>query len=250
MLCHFFSVISSYGFQRPLLITFGHCLYLVLELKHFLEMIRSFSCPTILITGYHFIYTIAEERLRSFPRVKCESSKQELQLRALQKELPTDSNVTVDRPLCGGSIWAGEQDAWEATKQLVEVEDRNGKLRGIIEAVRANRVEDDFSKIWSFAKEDFERKLYSKRSKVKISFVQLDDTIPVHGPDCELVEDLLWEDFITLLDRKERQVVVCLRNGVTKVDEISKILGYSNHSPVSKTLARIRQKAKQYFELD
>jgi hypothetical protein len=197
-----------------------------------------------------FIYTIAEERLRSFPRVKCESSKQELQLRTLQKELPSDSDVTVDRPLCGGSIWAGEQDAWEATKQLVEVADRDGKLRGIIEAVRTNRVEDDFSKRWSFAKEDFERKLYSKRSKVKISFVQLDDTMPVHGPDCELVEDLLWEDFIALLDRKERQVVVCLRNGVTKVGEVSKILGYANHSPVSKTLARIRQKAKQYFELD
>ena len=147
-------------------------------------------------------------------------------------------------------IWAGEIDAWNATKELVEVADRNGKLRGIIEAIRCNRVEEDFSDRWSYAREDFERKLYSKRSKVKVSFVQLDDTVPVHGPCCELDEDILWEDFIGLLDKKERQVVVCLRRGETKVGEISKILGYANHSPVSKALKRIREKAKRYFELD
>lgn len=83
-----------------------------------------------------------------------------------------------------------------------------------------------------------------------MSFVQLDDTIPIHGPYSELDEDILWEDFIGLLDKKERQVVVCLRSGVTKVGEISKILGYANHSPISKALKRIREKAKQYFELD
>jgi hypothetical protein len=195
-----------------------------------------------------FAYSVAEERLRSFPRVPCESTEQESELKALQQTLPSD--IQVDRPLCGGHIWAGETDAWDATKELVEVADRNGKLRGIIEAIRSNRVEEDFSDRWSYAREDFERKLYSKRSKVKVSFVQLDDTIPIHGPYSELDENLLWEDFIGLLDKKERQVVVCLRSGETKVGEISKILGYANHSPVSKALKRIRQKAKQYFELD
>ena len=185
-----------------------------------------------------FAYSVAEERLRAFPRVSSESTEQEKELKALQQELPND--MQVDFPLCGGPIWAGEKDSWDATKELVEVADRNGKLRGIIEAVRANRVEDDFSDRWSYAREDFERKLYSKRSKVKVSFVQLDDTMPIHGPYSELDENLLWEDFIGLLDKKERQVVVCLRSGVTKVGEISKILGYANHSPVSKALKRSR----------
>lgn len=72
--------------------------------------------------------------------------------------------------------------------------------------------------------------------------------MPVHAPTSELDENLLWEDFITLCDRKERRVVVCLKKGITKVGEISKLLGYANHS-VSKTLARIRQKARKYFEL-
>lgn len=90
-----------------------------------------------------FAYSVAEERLRAFPRVSPENTEQEKKLDALQRELPND--VKADFPLCGGIIWAGEKDSWDATKELVEVADRNGKLRGIIEAIRSNRVEDDFS---------------------------------------------------------------------------------------------------------
>jgi len=195
-----------------------------------------------------YAYCVAEERLRLFPRVDCENAEQEKRLYKIRREMPSD--VKVNRPLKGGCIWAGEDDAWEVTKQIVEFADKHGKLREIIEAVKANRIEDDFSDCWSYAREDFERKLYKKRSKAKVVFVELNDTVPVHGPCSQLEENLLWEDFIVLLDKKERKVVVCLRNGITKVGEISKILGYANHSPVSKTLARIRLKAKQYLELD
>jgi hypothetical protein len=195
-----------------------------------------------------YAYIVAEERLRLFPRVDFENAEQEQKLLDLSQKMPAD--VEVNRPLKGGAIWAGEEDAWEATKELIKVADSQGKLRAIIEAVKSNRVEDDFSDCWSYAREDFERKLYHKRSKTKVAFVQLDDTIPVHGPDSECEESLLWEDFIALLDKKEQKIVVCLRNGVTKVSEISKILGYKNHSPVSKALKRIREKAKEYLELD
>lgn len=198
-----------------------------------------------------YTYKVAEERLLSFPRVDFESAAQEQKLHGLRQKMPAD--IEINRPLKGGAIWAGKEDAWQATKELVEVADKEGKLRKIIDAVKSNRVEDDFSSYWSYAREDFERKLYHKRSKTKVAFVQLDDTIPVHGRCSELEkveENLLWEDFIALLDKKERKVVVCLRNGVTRASEISKILGYANHSPVSKTLKRIREKAKQYLELD
>jgi hypothetical protein len=198
-----------------------------------------------------YVYKVAEERLRSFPRVDFESTAQKEKLHRLRRKMPAD--IEINRPLKGGTIWAGEADAWQATKELVEFADKEGKLSKIIEAVKSNRVEDDFSNYWSYAREDFERKLYHKRSKTKVAFVQLDDTIPVHGRCSELEEveeNLLWEDFIAFLDRKERKVVVCLRNGVTRASEISKILGYANHSPVSKALKRIREKAKKYLELD
>jgi hypothetical protein len=159
---------------------------------------------------------------------------------------PTDE-FTIERPRYGATLWSGEDEAWEVTKRVVELADRRGQLRGLLDAVRSHRVQDDFSPLWSYAKEDFERKLYSKRSKVKVSFVELDDTIPIHGPDSEVHDNLIWQDLMTLVDEKDRRVVVCLRNGITKRSEISTMLGYANHSPISKALARIQRKAKLLF---
>jgi len=193
------------------------------------------------------IYKVAEDRLRDFPRVEFESEEEMHKLQELQAGLPPGINA--DRPLCGGSIWCGEEEAREATEELIQVADENGRLRAILDAVRSNRVKDDFSSTWSYAKEDFERKVYHKRSKVRVSFVQLDEAKPVHAPTSEVHENLLWEDFIALLDKKERRIVVCLKNGATRVSEISRRLGYANHSPVSKALKRIRHKARKYLDL-
>lgn len=193
------------------------------------------------------IYKLAEERLRNFSRVDFESREQFEELKRIRDTMPP--NVEANRPLRGGSIWYGEHEAWDATKELIEIADEQGKLRGIIDAVRSNRVEDDFSNLWSYAKEDFERKLYRKRAKTRVTFVELDEAKPVHAPTAEVHEELLWEDFMVLLKPKERRIVVCLKNGITRVSDISKELGYANHSPVSKALKQIRRKAEQYLEL-
>jgi len=73
-------------------------------------------------------------------------------------------------------------------------------------------------------------------------------TATPHGPEAEVDEHLLWQDFFAILNPKERQVVVCLRSGVTKAAEIAKLLGYANHSPVSKSLRRIRQKVQLFLD--
>jgi hypothetical protein len=155
------------------------------------------------------VYKLAEDRLRSFSRVEFDSLEQIEQLERLRSTLPAD--VEADRPLRGGAIWCGEQEAWDATNELVEIADEHGQLRGIIDAVRSNRVQDDFSNRWSYAKEDFERKLYRKRTKTQLTFVELDEAKPVHAPTSEVHENLLWEDFITLLNPKERRIVVFLK---------------------------------------
>jgi hypothetical protein len=189
---------------------------------------------------------VAESRLREFPRVAFDDDGQIELLGKMRADLPSD--MKVDRPFMGGSIWLGEEDAWQATCEMVEYADSRGQLRSIIDAVQSNRVQDDFSQCWSYEREDFERKLYHKRSKVKVTFVELDNTVPVHGPESEVHENLLWEDFLALLSPKERRIVVCLRSGVTRAGKISEVLGYANHSPVSKALARIRRKALEYLE--
>ena len=63
-----------------------------------------------------------------------------------------------------------EHDLWEKVASA----DANGRLRAILDAVRSNRVADDFWARWSYAREDFERKLYRKRNKISVRFVELD----------------------------------------------------------------------------
>lgn len=193
-----------------------------------------------------YIFEVIESRLSTFERIEIEDEKQFETLRHLRDNTPTE--IDVCRPLKGGNIWHGQEEAQEATRELIKCADREGRLRKIIDAIRSNRIEDDFSEHWSFAREDFERKLYKKRSKTKVAFVELDDTIPVHCPESEVHENILWEDFIAILNPKEKQIVVCLRNGFTKIGDISKELGYANHSPVSKALIKIRNRANEYLK--
>ena len=124
----------------------------------------------------------------------------------------------------------------------------NGRLRGILDAVRSNRVEDDFSERWTYAREDFERKLYRKRTKIKVRFVELTDTIPVQGSETEVLDRVVYGDFLALLNERDREVVVLLDSGMTNLTEIAATMGYRNHSPVSKRLNRIREQAARFFD--
>ncbi|MGW5515358.1 sigma-70 family RNA polymerase sigma factor [Nocardia africana] len=151
-------------------------------------------------------------------------------------------------PRPGGPVWWGEDDARDAVAETVDAADSAGRLRGILDAVRSNRAEDDFSSTWSFAREDFARKLEGKRRKVKVSFIEIPDTVPVQGPESEVLGNIVTNDFLALLDDRNRQIVVLLASGMTRKTEIAQILGYANHSAVSKRLKQIRAAAEKYFD--
>jgi len=194
-----------------------------------------------------YIDIVAQRRAREFGRTEFEDRQAKTLYKKHKDKMPPGFDLCT--PLRGGILWMGADEAMIATQEMIEAADERGNLRSIIDAVRSHRVQDDFSSRWSYEREDFERKLYSKRSKVRVSFVQLDDTIPVHGADSEIHENLLWEDFFSLVDAKERQVVVCLRNGITRIGEIAKSLGYANHSTISRRLDGIRRKAKSLLNM-
>ena len=156
--------------------------------------------------------------------------------------------ATVANPRVGSDVWRGEQEALSALARTVEAADTRGHLRAILDAVHSHRVEDDFSPVWSRAREDFERKLNHSRAKVKVSFVEIPDTVPVHSPESEIVDRLAVSDFLSLLDDKQRKVVVLIRSGTTKLSEVARELGYANHSGISKQLDSIRKKAGRYFD--
>jgi hypothetical protein len=194
-----------------------------------------------------YLDRIVEERLRSSGKAKFRDIADRRVAVLVRREL--GEGYAVEAPLYHAEAWRGEVEAWEVTRELVENADNNGNLRGIIDAVRSHRIQDDFSDKWSWAKEDFERKLYRKRLKSRVTFVELHETLPVHGPDkeCDIATSLLWDDLLALVDQKDRHVVVLLRNGVTRVSEIAEVLGYANHSAVSKKLARIRVHARRFL---
>lgn len=160
----------------------------------------------------------------------------------------TLAGAVMANPRVGGDVWRGEQEAAELVDWTVAQADADGRLRAILDAVRAHRVEEDFSPHWTYAKEDFERKLYRKRSKVQVKFVELTDTIPVQGPETEIVDRMVFGDFLTLLNARDREVVVLLYSGATTLTEVADIMGYRNHSAVSKRLERIRKLAERFFD--
>jgi len=192
------------------------------------------------------VTTIIQDRLRSFPEVNTG---------AKLGPIPLIDGSFLDGAVAGyprmaGDVWTGESEAQEVIAQTIAAADGTGNLRGIIEAIRSHRVADDFSDTWSYAREDFERKLYSKRSKVQVRFVELRDTIPVQGPESQIVGDLVTNDFLATLNPRNREIVVLLNSGVSSNTEIAKQLGYAGHSAVSKRLNQIRRQAADFFNLD
>lgn len=185
-----------------------------------------------------------QDRLRDFPEI---DNGKTLGPVVLEDGSVLDGAV-VGHPRAGGAVWVGEEDARDAVAETVGAADQTGRLRGILDAVRSHRVEDDFSDQWSYAREDFERQLHGKRRKVKVAFVELTDTIPVQGPESEVLGTMITNDFLALLDTRNRQIVVLLNSGVTSKTEIAERLGYANHSAVSKRLVQIRKKAQAYFD--
>lgn len=152
----------------------------------------------------------------------------------------------------GGDLSIGEDDAAEVVRGTSEAADRTGRLRAELHAVRSHRVEDDFSHHWTYAREDFERKLYHKRSKIKAPFLELTDTIRVQCPKTQIAERLcstiFWHNFS--FSPREREVVVLLGSGTTNLTENAAIMDYRNHSPISKRLKHIRDTAAQFFGQD
>jgi hypothetical protein len=191
------------------------------------------------------VTAVIENTLRSLPVARDE---EDLEEPARLEDGSLLAGAVIGTARMGSDVWRGEAEAADVVAAVVDEADTSGQLRAILDAVRSNRVEDDFSDRWTFAREDFERKLYRKRSKTPVSFVELRDTIPVQSPETEVVDRHVLSDFMALLDEKENRVVVLLSSGMTRLTDIGSALGYANHSPISKRLAGIRQKAEDFFE--
>ncbi|MFB9924952.1 hypothetical protein ACFORO_26305 [Amycolatopsis halotolerans] len=87
--------------------------------------------------------------------------------------------------------------------------------------VRSHRVEGDFSSHRTYAREDLNASCNQKRRKVTVKFVELTDTLPGQGPESEVLGNPITDDFLSLLDGLNRQIVVLLNSVVTSKTEIA-----------------------------
>ena len=124
------------------------------------------------------------------------------------------------------------------------------KMREVWEIVKNHRDHKDYSNQMSHVKMDFHRQYYHTRAKAKTvpiigAYGEDGEEEAIHAPytqnEYAEVETRLWfQGFLDLLNEKDRQIVSLLEQGYTQ-EEISKILGYSNHSGVAKRIKHIRK---------
>jgi len=72
----------------------------------------------------------------------------------------------------------------------------------------------------------------------------------VQGPETEILDRTVYGDFLTLLNERDREIVVLLYSGMTKLTEVADEMGYLNHSAVLKRLNRIREQAARFFDVE
>lgn len=189
------------------------------------------------------LHEVIEETWLTFPRVPFDDADQ-----FRDAVRAADDEIDVLRPKMGGMIWEGEDEAIEVAHQMMESADWKNKLRETIDLVLRHQVHDDFSERWSREKEDFERAFYHKRAKTKVFFREIpDDTVSIN-PLSTIDEKDILNELMTIVSPRERQVIVCLRSGILRQEEIAQRLGYANHSSVSRLLKRIAEKAKRILE--
>ena len=133
------------------------------------------------------------------------------------------------------------------------------KMRQVHEIVNEHRSHDDYSSRPSHAKMDFHRQYYHTRSKTKVEpiikgFDEDGEEETVYAPYTQSefaeVDFRIWFDgFLKGLTGKDRKIIKLLEHGYTQ-EEIGKMLGYANHSGVTKRIKFIRKVFEKFRNED
>jgi len=102
---------------------------------------------------------------------------------------------------------------------------------------------------------DFHRKYYHTRASTKVEPIINDygedgEEEAIYAPympdEFAEIEFRIWfEGFLERLNEKDRQIIKLLEEGYTQ-EEIADMLGYANHSGISKRVKYIRKEYEKY----
>jgi len=129
------------------------------------------------------------------------------------------------------------------------------KMREVWEVVKNHRCYKDYSSQASHVKMDFHRQYYHTRAKTKVepiigAYGEDGEEEVIHAPytqnEYAEVETKIWfQEFLDLLSEKDRKIVSLLEQGYIQ-EEIAQMLGYANHSGVTKRVQYIRKLFEQF----
>ena len=124
------------------------------------------------------------------------------------------------------------------------------RMQEVWEVIKTHRDHRDFSAVNSHVKTDFHRKWYHTRAKIKTQFLYDEEGNAVYAPyipnGFAEVELRIWFwELLKRLDERDRTIVQRLEEGYNQ-EEIAQMLGYANHSGVSKRVTSIRKEFEKF----
>jgi hypothetical protein len=129
----------------------------------------------------------------------------------------------------------------------LEAADRTGNLRAIVEALRFNPAEDESSNMWStLARPSIGSCVGSGEGRGEVRRAHRHD--PVRGPSSGFDDSLVTNEFLAIIDERNRKIVILLNCGFTKAAETAEALGCAHRSAVFKRLTTIRATAGKFFD--
>jgi hypothetical protein len=198
------------------------------------------------------LFRIALDRYEEFePTEDIEASWRPLnEIRTeFEKSIPATEleHLEIRRPRMGGELWDTDDDT-ECDAVVEEMLDGQGLMEPIdplLDLLHSHQTQEDFSPVYSWIKEDFERSFYSKRAKVKVVLVETVDDHPAWAiGSCIGHDDVIFRDILACFDSREQKLLIAVRHGKTTT-EIAKDLGLKGHASISRKLARIKERVRR-----
>lgn len=141
------------------------------------------------------------------------------------------------------------EEALKRTGIIFDLVRKHSKFDAMREIVLENRCHEDFDGRSSTIKTDFYRQYYHTRALTKVLSIEEEDWGGDEPSRYEVnIENRLWaESFLDGLSERDGKIIKLIHSGYRQA-EIAKIVGFANHSAVSKrikTIAKMLQKFRQ-----
>lgn len=194
------------------------------------------------------LYRVAIERRQAFPEVDPEPTWRSLDAlnTEFQKMVPEHDRFFLRRPLTGGWLWDPEDpdDRESVIREMLSGVGTMDSVLPVVEALQSRPTHEDFSDHYSWVKEDFERTFYSKRAKLRVTFLETIDDCPTRdGAETLGYENLLFRDLLAVCNVRERRLIIALRQGKT-VSEIAREHNLRGHAAISRRIARLKARIR------